>query len=109
MTNGNLTIDSVRFMLSGGQLEDVAIGGRTDIFEHPEVRRWRDQGGKIVSISGEFRYDGRRFEFQVSYAPASGLGRVKVEKKGRRTGDLELREEGFELVYEVFETYFVDT
>lgn len=108
MTNGNLTIDSVRFLLSGGQLEDVAIGGRTDIFEHPEVRRWRSQGGKIVSISGEFRHDNRRFNFQVSYAPSSGIGRVNVEKKGRRTGDLDIREEGFQLIYEEFENFFVD-
>jgi len=108
MSNGNLTIDSVRFELSGGRLEDVRIGGRSDIFQHPEVQRWRDQDGKIVSISGEFRYDNRSFSFQVSYARSSGIGRVKVEKKGRRTGDLDVREEGYELVYQAFEKHFVD-
>lgn len=106
--SGNLTIDSVRFSLSGGQLEDVAIGGRTDIFQHPEVKRWRNQGGKIVRVSGEFNYDGRRFDFQVSYAKSSGLGRVNVEKKGRRTGNLQIREEAFELVYDIFENYFIE-
>lgn len=108
MSGGSLTIDSVRFELSGGRLEDVQIGGRSDIFQHPEIKRWRSQGGKIVSVSGEFRYDSRSFDFQVSYAQSSGIGRVKVEKKGRRTGDLEVREEGYELVYEAFEQHFVN-
>jgi len=108
MSNGNLEIDSVRFSISGGQLRDVQIDGRTDIFNHPEVARFRDQGGKIVSVSGEFRYDGRKFDFKISYAPSSGLGRVQVEKKGRRTGDLQIRQEGFDLVYEEFERYFIE-
>lgn len=109
MSNGKLTIDSVRFMMSGGQLENVQIGGRTDIFNHPEVVHFRDQGGKIVSISGDFRHDGRKFSFKTSYAPSSGIGHVKVEKKGRRTGDLEIRKEGFDLIYETFQEYFIDS
>ncbi|WP_154019129.1 hypothetical protein, partial [Halococcus agarilyticus] len=71
--------------MSGGGLEDVEIGGREDIFTHPEVERFSDRGGKIVKITGEFVLDGRKFNFSVSYAPSTGLGRVMVEKKGRRT------------------------
>lgn len=108
MSGSSLEVDAVRFMMSGGQLEDVEIGGRTDIFNHPEVQRFRSRGGKIVSISGKFRHDGRKFAFQASYSPSIGLGRVKVEKKGRRTGDLEVRQEGFDFVYEEFENYFVN-
>ena len=108
MPGGTLEIDSVRFMMSGGQLEKVQIGGRTDIFEHPDVSHFRSQGGKIVSVSGEFQHDGRKFKFKVSYAPTTGHGRVKVEKMGRRTGDLDIRQEGFDFVYEEFEDYFID-
>jgi hypothetical protein len=104
----SLEIDSVRFEMSGGQLEDIQIGGRVDIFNHPEVKRFRKQGGKIVSVSGEFQHDGRKFKFKTSYAPSTGLGRVQVEKKGRRTGDLEVRQEGFDFIYEEFENYFID-
>ena len=108
MSGSSLEIDSVRFEMSGGQLENVQIGGRTDIFNHPEVRRFRSEGGKIVSVSGQFRHDGRKFKFKASYAPSSGLGRVKVEKTGRRTGDLDIRQEGFDFVYEEFERHFIN-
>lgn len=108
MAGSSLEIDSVRFGMSGGQLKDVQIDGRVDIFDHPEVKRFRDQGGKIVSVSGQFQHDGRKFKFKISYTPSSGLGRIQVEKTGRRTGDLDIRQEGFDFVYEEFESFFID-
>jgi len=111
MPRSLLTIDSVKVHLRTGDVDRVRLGGRTDIFNHPEVKRYTDElNGKISAIEGEFEYKNVGFDFQISYATEASveMGRVTVKKKGKATGDLELREEAFDFLREIYEEFFVD-
>lgn len=106
-----LIIDTVKISLRTGEIEEINVNGRTDIFEHDEVERYtEDKDGKIIKIGGEFEYGNNRFNFTVGYSKESGvdLGRISVKKQGRRTGDLGAREEAFEFLENIYDDYFVD-
>ncbi|AHB67407.1 hypothetical protein HISP_00175 [Haloarcula hispanica N601] len=98
-------------MMRGGDIEDLSVNGRTDIFNHEEVRRYtNEKDGKIIKIEGEFEYKSAKFDFSISYAKESAvdMGHISVRKKGQRTGDVGIREEAFEFLEELYNHHFIE-
>ncbi len=104
-----LRIKLIRIFIEGGELRDVNIEGREDIFDHPDVRHFlKNREGRIIYISGDFEFRGISFYFQAGYIMGEGLGRISVRKKGRRTGNLAIRNEAFDFLYEIYKEYFIE-
>ncbi|WP_435074917.1 hypothetical protein [Halorubrum sp. HHNYT27] len=102
-----LEIDLVNLLLDEANLKDVKIGGRTDIIENKEVRRFRDDhDSRIVRLEGEFLLDGKWYSFKSGYSDS--MGQVSVEKKGKIEEAPELVEKAFDFLFESYEDYFVD-
>lgn len=105
-----IIIDLVKVDLRTSDIQRIKFDGRTGIFDHPEVIRYTDKkDGKIKHIEGRFKHKTRWFEFTINYATESGyeFGRVSVEKQGKSVGEIDLREEVYEIVYELFEDHFI--
>ncbi|WP_256402411.1 hypothetical protein [Halorubrum salinum] len=102
-----LEIDLVNLLLDEANLKDVKIGGRTDIMENDEVRRFRDEhDSRIVRLEGEFLLDGKWYSFKSGYTDS--MGQVSVEKKGKVEERPDLVQEAFDFLFESYEDYFVD-
>jgi len=110
MPGAVLRIDEVNIYIEGeSDIETVDIGGREDIFEHDDVRYFvEEENGKITRLEGEFELGGHLFSFQVGYMTDTGLGRVKVFKQGRGIENEQVVKNAYELVYDLYEKYFVD-
>jgi hypothetical protein len=111
MTEPLLIIDEVEVMVEGDNpIENVDIDGSDDIFEHPEVRRLvNEKDGKIRKIKGEMIYTrNTKFDFQAGFTSDQSFGRLKVSKKGQRTGDAQIVDDAFDFLYEIYEEYFID-
>lgn len=102
-----LKITTVKIEIDEPELKDVEIDGRTDIFSHPEVQRFTENhDGRVVQIKGDMEYRGARFQFQAGYYPQ--MGRIKIEKKGRTTGDTQITREAYEFLYDIYREFFID-
>lgn len=101
-----LFIDEVKIKLMTGELRRANLEGWEDIFKNDQViKLTENKGGRISRIKGEFKYKGIDFSFNVGYT--DDYGRVSVTKKGRLTG-VEIVEESFVFLSELYEQYYVD-
>lgn len=57
-------------------------------------------------MKGEILYKDEFFNFHVGYNEITG--RVSVRKKGRAKGDVQLVQEAYDIVYTLYEEYFVN-
>ena len=106
-TSSVLEVDLVEMLVDESELEDVRIGGRTDIIDNPAVEEFRDDhDARVVRLEGQFRLNGRYFNFTAGYT--DGMGQVTVKKQGRVEERPELVEEAFDFLYESYGRYFVD-
>lgn len=102
----HLEVDLINMLLDESELKDIKIGGRTDIMENEEVRRFRrEHDSRIVRMEGEFNLENNWFEFKVGYT--EGMGYISVEKKGRVEERPELVTDAFDFLYEVYHEYFI--
>lgn len=109
MTRDNIIIERVKIDVGGSEIKEVEIGSRgVDILNHPAVQRWlEDHPGEIVQVEGRMKYEDRWFNFLVGYNN-DGFGTIRVKKKGSLTGDVEIVEDAFFLLYQVFHAHFIN-
>lgn len=110
-TEPKLIIDEVAVMVEGqNPIKTVDIDGSDDIFNHQEVRRLvDDKNGKIRKIKGEMLYKrGTKFDFQAGFTSDQNFGRLKVSKKGQRTGNDQIVEDAYDFLFEIYKDYFID-
>jgi hypothetical protein len=101
-----LKITEVILMLETGDLKRAVLDGRTDILSHPDVQYFIDKrNGRIVAVGGEMVYKGVTFEFSIGYTN-EGFGKVRIRKKGERTGDLDINQEAFDFLYKIYKNFF---
>lgn len=106
-TGSVLEVDLVEMLVDEAELEDIRIGGRTDIIGNPAVEDLlEDHDARVVRLEGQFRLDGTYYNFTTGYT--DDMGQVSVEKQGRVEERPELAEEAFEFIYESYDRYFVD-
>lgn len=99
-------IDTVNIQIESGEIKEARIGGRTDIFDNETVQKLvSERGGKIAQIKGEMIFKGEFFKFHVGYNEVTG--RLMVKKKGRAKGDVELVQEAYDFLYELYDEYFI--
>lgn len=104
--NQNINVDLVQLTLDESDLQEVTIGG-TDIMENEEVQRFQDDhDSRIVMLDGQLRYSEHWFDFKVGYT--EGMGRIRLEKKGRAEERPELVEQAFEFVIDIYRDHFMD-
>lgn len=100
-------IDTVNVQIESGELKEVRVGGRADIFDVKTVKQLReDRDGKIAQIKGEILYKNEYFKFHVGYNEITG--RVSIKKKGRAKGDVHLVQEAYDTLYDLYDEYFID-
>jgi len=106
-TSSVLEIDLVEMLLDESELQDVRIGGRTNIIDNPAVEEFREEhDARVVRLEGQFRLDGKYYNFTSGYT--DGMGQVTVKKQGRIEERPDLVEEAFDFVYDTYGRYFVD-
>jgi len=106
-TSSALEIDLVEMLVDEAELEDIRIGGRTDIIGNPTVQDIReDHDARVVRLEGQFRLDQKYYNFITGYT--DGMGSVSVKKQGRVEEKPELVEEAFDFIYDSYDEYFVD-
>lgn len=106
-TSSVLEVDLVEMLVDESELQDVRIGGRTDIIDNPTVEEFREEhDARVVRLEGQFRLDGKYYDFTSGYT--DGMGQVTVRKQGRVEERPELVKEAFDFVYETYDRYFVD-
>lgn len=102
-----LEIDLVEILLDESELKDIKIGGRTDIINNDEVKRFlEDHDSRIVRLEGRFWLLGDWFSFTTGYS--DGMGSVSVEKKGKADENPEKVEDAFAFIFDSFYPHFVD-
>lgn len=102
-----LNVDKVKIKLTDGELKTADLEGYQDIFENEEVRRLtKNKRGRINHLKGDFTYNETDFDFHVGYTEK--LGRVRIQKKGRPEGEVELLEEVFDFLYEYYNEHFIE-
>jgi hypothetical protein len=102
-----LEIDLVNLLLDDADLKDVKIGGRTDIIENDEVKRFREEhDSRIVRLEGEFLLNEKWYSFTAGYT--DNMGQVSVKKNGKAEEKPELVEEAFDLLFQSYEDYFIN-
>lgn len=102
-----LEVDLVNLLLDEANLEDIKIGGRTDILDHEEVQRFREEhDSRIVRLEGEFLHNDDWYAFKTGYA--DDMGQVSVKKKGYVEEKPELVKDAFELLFEYYDDHFID-
>ena len=107
MLGSRLKIKTVKIEVDEHQIKSVQIGGRTNIFDHEDVRMFtEDRDGRLVSIKGEMKYKGQDFYFQCGYDDK--FGRLTVEKKGKRNGNLAIVEEAYDFLDQIYREHFID-
>lgn len=106
MIGSRLKIREVKIEVDEKRLKRVEIGGRTNIFDHDQVRKVLDErDGRIVQIQGEMKFKDQGFYFQCGYTDK--FGKVQVTKKGQRNGNLMIVEEAFDFLEKLFMDHFV--
>jgi len=106
-TNSALEIDLVEMLVDEAELEDIRIGGRTDIIGNPTVQNLREgHDARVVRLEGQFRLNGTYYNFITGYT--DGMGKVSVKKQGRVEERPELVNEAFDFLYTSYDRYFVD-
>jgi hypothetical protein len=106
-TSAALSIKTVKIKIDEEDLKDVEIDGRRDIFNHPEVERFiTEKDAKIVQIKGRMTYGDTNFKFHAGYYDE--MGRVMVTKKGSKNGNLDVINESYSFLYDIFRDYFID-
>ena len=104
-----LKIKGIKIFIEDGDIKNVNLGGREDIFEHPDVKHFLEKrDGKVIQISGDFQLNGRIFDFKVGYSMKDGLGTIIVRKKGQKTGDLTIIKDAFNFLYSLYNIYFIE-
>lgn len=107
MPQSLLKITTVKIDVDGRRLKNVRLDGRTDIFSDDEVERMtQERDGKITQIEGELTYKGQPFDFVAGYNDQTG--RIKIRKKGSPTGDVEILQEAYEFLFELYTQHFID-
>jgi len=102
-----LEVDLVELLIDESELEDVQLGGRTNIIDNETVEEFRENhDSRVVKIEGQFRLNGTYYDFTSGYT--DGMGQVSVKKKGRVEERPELVEEAFDFFYESYHQFFVD-
>ena len=100
-------IDTVNVQIESGEIKEVRVGGRADIFGVEPVENLREnRNGKISQIKGEILFDDEFFHFNVGYNQITG--RVMVRKKGRARGNVGVVQDAYDLMYDMYKQYFVD-
>jgi hypothetical protein len=102
-----LEVDLVEMLVDGAELEDIRIGGRTNIIGNSTVEELREgHDARVVRLEGQFRLDGTYYNFITGYS--DGMGTVSVKKQGRVEEQPELVREAFEFVYDSYDPCFVN-
>lgn len=102
-----LEVDLVEMLVDESELEDVRIGGRTNIIDNPTVEEFQDDhDARVVRLEGQFRLNEKYFNFTAGYT--DGMGQVTVKKQGRVEERPDLVEEAFDFLYESYGPHFVD-
>lgn len=100
-------IDTVNVQIESGEIKEVRVGGRADIFGVETVENLREnRDGKISQIKGEILFDDEFFHFNVGYNQITG--RVMVRKKGRARGRVSVVQDAYDLLYDLYSEYFID-
>ena len=107
MERVKLKIKEVSLMLESGDIKKVDLDGRTDILNHEDVRHFiQKRDGRITGVGGEMIYRNTPFEFNVGYT-TDGFGKIRIRKKGERTGNPEITQEAFDFLYEIYKEFFL--
>jgi len=107
MIGSRLKIKKVKIEVDEQQIKSVKIGGRTNIFDHPDVRMFtEDRDGRLVYIEGEMKYKDQGFFFQCGYDDK--FGRLSIEKKGKRNGNINIKNEAYDFLDEIYREHFID-
>jgi hypothetical protein len=102
-----LEVDLVEMLVDGAELEDIRIGGRTDIIGNDTVEKFRENhDARVVRLEGQFRLDGTYYNFTTGYT--DGMGQVSVTKQGRVEERPDLVNRAFDFIYKSYDPYFVD-
>ncbi|WP_323190437.1 hypothetical protein [Halostella sp. PRR32] len=106
-TSAALEIDLVEMLVDEAELEDIRIGGRTNIIGNPTVKELReDHDARVVRLEGQFRLDETYYNFITG--STDGMGQVSVKKQGRVEERPEIVEEAFDFIYDSYDQQFVD-
>ena len=101
-----LDIDEIKIKLLSGELRRANLEGWEDIFENDQVLDLTEnEGGRISRIKGEFEYRDTDFSFNIGYT--DDYGRVSIKKKGQLVG-VDVVEDAFEFLSELYEEYYVE-
>lgn len=102
-----LEVDLVEMLVDEAELEDIRIGGRTDIIGNDTVEELRENhDARVVRLEGQFRLDGTYYNFITGYT--DDMGNVSVKKQGTIEERPELVEDAFDFVYQSYDPYFVN-
>ncbi|WP_135304127.1 hypothetical protein [Haloarcula amylovorans] len=106
-TASALEIDLVEMLVDEAELEDIRIGGRTDIIGNPTVEDLQeDHDARVVRLEGQFRLDRTYYNFIAGYT--DDMGQISVKKQGRVEERPELVKDAFDYIYDTYHGYFVD-
>lgn len=107
MIGRRLKIKKVKIEVDGQNIKGVKIDGRSNIFDHEDVRMFiEDRDGRLVFLEGEMKYKGQDFYFQCGYDKK--FGRLSVEKKGKRSGNLAILNEAYEFLNDIYRDHFIE-
>ena len=105
--DSTLKIDMVNVEVESGDVEKVRVGGRSDIYGIDTVEDLKEnKEGKISQIKGELLFKDHFFNCTVGYNQIAG--RVMVKKKSGADGDVQVVQNAYDLVYDLYKQYFVD-
>jgi len=104
-----LKIYSVEILAEDESLEEIAIDGKSDIFEDDGVNYFlNNRGGKITSIQGKFDYSEQPFTFEAGYGNEDNLGRLSVKKRGSASIDPKQVDECFDFLSNIYIKHFIN-
>lgn len=102
-----IEVDMVKMLVDDIDLEDVRIGGRTDILKHPQVKEVRENyDSRIVRFEGNFELDNVWYDLKAG--ETDGMGQVSVRKQGSVEERPELVDKAFDFLYNYYEKYFIE-
>lgn len=105
--DSTVKIDMVNVEVESGDVEKVRVGGRSDIYGIDTIEDLKEnKNGKISKIKGELLYKDYFFNFTLGYNQVAG--RVVVQKKSGADGNVQVVQDAYDLVYDLYKEYFID-
>jgi len=110
--NGNIITDSNGMPINlYTNTKRISVKGRgADLYSYPVVKQYMDDGGKVISIRGQFEYIEHEYKFSAGYT--EGLNTVNhvkfsIKPTGRVPPSTEEFHEVREMLRKLVEKYFV--